>query len=480
MSEDFSAIKNKLQATTKKIIKEAYAPKPETRLKHLIELINTNNSCVDLLRTKYNSYNRTDRINADNLIEHIRKRFVDCVAKLECTGEIPEDLYSPIPINALRFKNDPERQIQLDFEAGTSTDIDDSGDSDTSDPDTDSESTKASITDTQSQISFDVSNNPLDISNFPPQSSTSTQQQVESSQTLPSTKEVPQPQTKQPEPSNTDNNDVNKQNNAKMSMTKIDIMRMCNSQISTAYAGNPNDLESFIDSISLLDELIDDKSLLVKIVKTKLTSKAREVLLTTDNTVAKIIASLRKGIAQESSKVVEGRMANLQVSANCKLDEFSKKVEELAESLQRSLIAEKFPEEKARQLAVEKTVEVCRLNSRSDVIKAVLSSPAGFKNPQEVVSTFLTQISMCRNERNATNSRNDGKNKKKHTDGKSYGKNGNKKHYDKTKSGQTDNGQHKKHKYNGNNSQKGNNDAQRSVHYLNQGNQEAPQGHLGA
>lgn len=45
---------------------------------------------------------------------------------------------------------------------------------------------------------------------------------------------------------------------------------------------------------------------------------------------------------------------------NSKTVKFTNEAEKLAEALQRSLIVERIPQAKAKSMAVEKTVEMCR------------------------------------------------------------------------------------------------------------------------
>lgn len=70
--------------------------------------------------------------------------------------------------------------------------------------------------------------------------------------------------------------------------------------------------------------------------------------------------------------------------------EFAKQAEELADSLKRSLVIEGMTQVKAHELAIEQTVAVCRLNARSDLVKAILASTA-FADPKEVVAKLVVE-----------------------------------------------------------------------------------------
>lgn len=509
MSDDLSWLKKKLQASTKKIIKEKYDPRPETRCAHLYEIIRTNNEIVTYLRENYPTFSRTNKAQAENIAENTRLRVHECLNKLKCSGDIPEDIYLPIDIlYKVHFANEPEKSIKTTFDA-TNTQTLATNETDEEDEDEDEQGSSDSQSESQSPLEprKHQEEEIKESSSYQEQTKPKQQQtQPEKTQVDPSQPEKTQVDPPQPEIT---------QPNANMAVTTTELMRMCNSQLGNGFSGNPVDLEPFIDSISLLDELVTgaaNKTLLIKIIRTKLTGKAREALLQTDDTVTKITTSLRKAIRQESSKIVEGRMKLLNLTNTETLNDFTKKVDELSEHLQRSLIAEKYPEDKARQIAVEKTIEVCRSNSRSSVIKAVLSTPNGFQTPQEVISTFLTQINIARTERDSKPPQQGQKNKK---NGQNYRNNGHQQRYNNNgnknnqnrynnngrsdqnnRRGNGNNNHNNKRRGNGNNdhgagnsnangygynnNNNNQNGASLSVHYTHTGNPEVPQDHLGA
>lgn len=73
------------------------------------------------------------------------------------------------------------------------------------------------------------------------------------------------------------------------------------------------------------------------------------------------------------------------------LQDFSKKAEELAESFRRALVMEGIPSEKAREMTVAKTVQMCRASARSDLTKSVLASST-FREAKDVVAKFVIEI----------------------------------------------------------------------------------------
>lgn len=70
--------------------------------------------------------------------------------------------------------------------------------------------------------------------------------------------------------------------------------------------------------------------------------------------------------------------------------EFASEAEKFAEALQRSLVIEGISLEKAKQMTVEKTTEMCRQLARTDLAKAVLASTA-FNDSREVVAKLIDE-----------------------------------------------------------------------------------------
>lgn len=206
--------------------------------------------------------------------------------------------------------------------------------------------------------------------------------------------------------SHTDNSQSIKTNLSNINITEmanlspVEFLRLCSSTINRNFNGDPLSLQSFIDSVDLLKTLATDQNLiniLIKFVLSKLEGKARESVTPNPITVEAIINELKGKIKYENSKVIEGRMQALRAD-RVKLQEFSQKADELADCFQRALIMEGIPVEKAQEMTVDKTVEMCRASARSDLAKAVLAS-SSFKDPKEVVAKFLIEINSENKER---------------------------------------------------------------------------------
>lgn len=188
-------------------------------------------------------------------------------------------------------------------------------------------------------------------------------------------------------------------------LTPATFLRMASGQIHNSFSGDPLSLTSFIDSIRLLDSLtvssVPDttaalKTFLVSFIKTRIEGKAREHINDTHNTIELIIAALQQNIKPDNSKIIEGRMLGLRLSA-ANQEDFATKVENLSEAFRRSLIIEGITPNKATEMTIDKTVEVCRKNAHNDLVKSVLEAST-FESPKDVIAKLLTQTDKVRKE----------------------------------------------------------------------------------
>lgn len=161
---------------------------------------------------------------------------------------------------------------------------------------------------------------------------------------------------------------------AAMAEKKIAFAKLCNSQLGHSYNGDEAELNAFIRNVEILKSLAeaDQATLLVQIVKSKLTGIADQCVAESDTTVEAIITSLRSRIRPDTAEVIQGRLTALRIDKQS-VEEFSQKVEALSGSFKRALIIEGLTEPIAHKMTIKKTIEVCREASRSDVVDAVLS-----------------------------------------------------------------------------------------------------------
>lgn len=205
--------------------------------------------------------------------------------------------------------------------------------------------------------------------------------------------------TDNPEKSSQTENEEN--NTTKMTdMSKIDFINTCARHMSTNYDGKFETLRSFINKINFLKTLATNDALnntLKAYILTKLDQTALSKLPTNPSSVDVIISCLESKVKHESSKVLEGRMIALTLD-NKSLIEFQSQAKILADNYQQSLVEDGYPLALAEKMAIEKTVDLCRKNTKSPEVKAVLSSTA-HTDPASVIAKMVTQIDIARQEK---------------------------------------------------------------------------------
>lgn len=170
------------------------------------------------------------------------------------------------------------------------------------------------------------------------------------------------------------------------------FLRMCSQYINTKYLGDPLGLRSFLNSVALLEGLTKDENagLLTRFVVSKLDDKALEAITDPDNaTLQQVKDNLKAKIKPDSSDVLEGRLLALR-NDRMSLQAFAKQAEELTNSLKRTYIVEGMSDEKANEMTIKKTIELCRSNTHSILVKSVLSSTT-FPDSKSVISKLLVE-----------------------------------------------------------------------------------------
>lgn len=184
-----------------------------------------------------------------------------------------------------------------------------------------------------------------------------------------------------------------------MALTNPEFLKIASSHINKVYSGDPLALTSFTDSIRLLESIATTDGLrtfLISFIKTKLDGRAREYITATHTTIDSIINALQSNIKPDNSKVLAGRILSLRLNLNNQAD-FAEKAETLAEAFRRSLVIEGISNDKAIEMSIEKTVDLCRANTRTDLVKSILEATA-FATPKEVVAKMLVQTEKAKHE----------------------------------------------------------------------------------
>lgn len=185
-----------------------------------------------------------------------------------------------------------------------------------------------------------------------------------------------------------------------MALATPEFLRLASSHINKNYSGDPLALQSFIDSIRLLETLaVNDqlRQLLISFALTKLEGTAREAIIGIPATINILVNNLTERIRPESSKIIEGKLVALRID-RVTLQVFTDTVNNLADAYRRALISEGIPSAKAIEMTTLKAVEVCRYNARTDIAKSVLAS-SSFANHKEVVTKYIMEVNMEKQEK---------------------------------------------------------------------------------
>lgn len=176
-----------------------------------------------------------------------------------------------------------------------------------------------------------------------------------------------------------------------MVQTPQEAVKIVSQTITKNFDGNPLQLKAFLIALTVLDGLIEvnNKDLVIQSVLSKLEGKALECMPDDVDSFNKIKEILKKFIVYDNSKIIAGRMEALRADKT-NLTEFTQKAESLADDLQRSLMAEGMTKEKALEMSVDKTIDMCRKSARTEIVKSVLASKT-FTTPKDVVATFIIQ-----------------------------------------------------------------------------------------
>lgn len=335
----------------KKILKENISKNEATLNGYLTEIIQRHNDIITYTCTFYGGLSTDEaKVYKEELIK-IRNITLQCLTKLNKNVSLSNDLLVPITSeNIHEFSENSESEDEN--EANTFTE-------NSFEPHASHQSTlndtivHTSVTETDNDDSFhdtlQTNNHTIaQISNMP------------------------------------DENTPAAQGNSKVQMLQLFSRLICN------YNGDVKSLMSFVNSVELAKETIENQhmEILKKFVLSRLETKALDCVDTTKD-IDGILNDLKKNIKHDSSKVIEGRLMSLNLNKITSTD-FSQKAEQLAEDLQRALIIEGISREKAQEMAVERTIAMCRQSAKNDTVKTVIAA-SKFENPKEVIAKLITE-----------------------------------------------------------------------------------------
>lgn len=172
----------------------------------------------------------------------------------------------------------------------------------------------------------------------------------------------------------------------KLKMTPAELIKLASATLKS-YAGEPSGLSAFLNSIELLETLADDQTpVLLKFIKTRLEGKALDAIPPEPQSIQQIKECIKTQIRPESSDLLEAQLSCITLARN-NVEDFTKKVNDLADSLNRSLLMEGTSQIKAQSIVNKKVVEICRKNATSQTLNTIIAAST-FQNHKEILAKF--------------------------------------------------------------------------------------------
>lgn len=377
----------------KRILKKNLSKVPDTLVRYEHDILTAHNLLIEYVAPFYSKFDDKSKKIVDDEIVVIRDRTSKCIARLNSSVVLPQNWFELIPVSA---QAEPTAQV-------TYSDDEEEEDEELASANT----SKHNLTltgkqsDTNTQKSNDVAA-PIDSSEIQNTQVLQSKQSVSSDSSSTSRAENLKLQNEIQSPklhrqsilnsaANSNSKIVNMPDTNENELTKVGFIKFATNAMKT-YSGDPLALRAFVNSINLCVHMSNKKydDVLKDVILTKLEGKAYECI-DPDKSTDEIISALTKHIKPENSKVIAGRMTAFKMARHSATD-FAQKAEDLAEAFQRSLIIEGITREKAQEMTIEKTVEMCRQNAKSDLVRSVLAA-SKFNDPKEVISKMITEQS---------------------------------------------------------------------------------------
>lgn len=157
-------------------------------------------------------------------------------------------------------------------------------------------------------------------------------------------------------------------------ISDINFYNLCARTFRETYSGDPLALKPFINQINMVHRMCQHEgheAILKDFIMAHVKGIAADILPAEPESIDAIKTTLLAKIKPENSKVVKGKLMALKADRN-NLTEYAKKAEQLAENLKRSLILENIPYENANKMVIDDTIDLCRANTNSVLVKAGL------------------------------------------------------------------------------------------------------------
>lgn len=153
------------------------------------------------------------------------------------------------------------------------------------------------------------------------------------------------------------------------------------------FDGKPENLQSFLDAISLVDLIKGDhEGVAVNLVKTKLKGVAR-TLISDEATLEAVAERLKSAVKGETPKVLQAKlMAARQNSKSA--NSYIKEIEDLTKSLAAAYIGDGMSHSMAERYSTDSAVKALVKNASNERVKVIMES-GNFTSMNEVVAKFV-------------------------------------------------------------------------------------------
>lgn len=371
------------QRFSRLIRKEPISETPKDFENHRNKLVKLYNEYIDYISSYFESFEKENKDLAQKEILLQRKRLKLCFARLKIEKSLSDNIFEKFDATELLLEHEIEQS-------------DESSDSN-------------KIEENLEPIQIKQENPDLDPETVDKPDIPSNLDNVERNESI-LTEDISDNDSQNNSGNNSDNNsDKNNDRNSPNFMSDSEeentmdqpaFLSFAAKQLNKTYGGDPLELTAFINSINLLKQIGPTHLVILGVyIKTKLTGKALESVPDDVVGVDEIVAALKANIKPDSSKVIEGKMMALKMDTS-KTVEFTEQAEKLAEALQRSLIVEGITHAKAKSMAVDKTVEMCRQAAPSNDVRVMMgAAQATFTDPKEAIAKFVVESATDKKEK---------------------------------------------------------------------------------
>lgn len=171
------------------------------------------------------------------------------------------------------------------------------------------------------------------------------------------------------------------------------------SKILPDFDGKPENLQSFLDALALVDSVKDaHEQVAINLIKTKLKGTARN-LLTNEATITAIVDTLRGSVKGESVEVITAKLMNVR-QAGKNANTYASEVETLTKSLEGAYISDGLPCTLATKYSTQTAVKAITKNCSNDKVKLIMEA-GQFNTMNDAIAKFVSSCTEATGQQNA-------------------------------------------------------------------------------